>query len=629
MMKKNSNFYFGALAATALLAACATDDGLTDGNYDEQRGVVKTEFTISFPAKVAGGTRMTTETVQGQSTPVFRGIQDILLYPFLSKANGVTSSTTIPDNILLKKGTVGQPGPSDTGTDNKIAKSGALFAGNNSHFYKDIEIAINTQSFMFYGMAIPDGSNNFEHGSIIRNVNGSTFEDITFSLDKIRDDGTTSDNGNMIATYLSNIASAENWYNTPNVVLRTLFEKFITINGGSWNSVKGAVQQLYSELWNRTFKAEADNTVKGNILTAIKNATYAQDNDNDGTLTFEPLGNYPEDISLPDGAAYVTGAWKDANDHSKGYEFTVETTNSNMADVTALDKYVYPAPLYYRAKSNILTADESKYSVYSTASQWNDGTIGTGSDVLDAYGALSTGVNDIVKYTTRSIALVDQIQYAVGRLDATIKANSGTLKDYEDTDIALSRTVEATTVYNFPVTAILIGGQKDVDFEFHQKSNETNVYTIYDKVFDTTINLKESAPTETETTHTLVFETKAAEAADQADCVTKIAVEFLNNSGKLFVGEGGKIIYPDTKFYVVGTFDPYLNTTQHFTGKTGDENLIKQTFVQDYTTKANLIIKSLKHAYNTMPDLRAPQLELGLSVDMSWQNGITQTVNIE
>ena len=56
-------------------------------------------------------------------------------------------------------------------------------------------------------------------------------------------------------------------------------------------------------------------------------------------------------------------------------------------------------------------------------------------------------------------------------------------------------------------------------------------------------------------------------------------------------------------------------------------------FKQDYKTIANFSIaqgtantantKGLAAAYNTVPDLRTPQLELGLSVDLTWQTGIT------
>ena len=56
---------------------------------------------------------------------------------------------------------------------------------------------------------------------------------------------------------------------------------------------------------------------------------------------------------------------------------------------------------------------------------------------------------------------------------------------------------------------------------------------------------------------------------------------------------------------------------------------VTRVFIQDYTTKAIFTINSLKNAYVTIPDLRASKLQLGLSVDLKWQSGLTYNVTIE
>ena len=93
------------------------------------------------------------------------------------------------------------------------------------------------------------------------------------------------------------------------------------------------------------------------------------------------------------------------------------------------------------------------------------------------------------------------------------------------------------------------------------------------------------------------------------------------------------MIYPQCKFYLTGTLDPALNDGQEVTGHTNykdaNNNLIKKAFMQDYTTTANLKISSLMNAYNTLPDLALPQMEMGLSVDLNWKTGISQNINIE
>ena len=46
--------------------------------------------------------------------------------------------------------------------------------------------------------------------------------------------------------------------------------------------------------------------------------------------------------------------------------------------------------------------------------------------------------------------------------------------------------------------------------------------------------------------------------------------------------------------------------------------------MQDYMTTATFTLgaNSLKHAYLTVPDLRAGSMTLGLSVDINWSTGL-------
>lgn len=663
--KKLAYFCVAVLSNVFCLTSCTSEE--VNPNYDAERGVVKTEFTISIPAKPAG-TRMSAGTVQASgNVSGFRGIEGIKLYSFKSKVAGITEGTALPSIIDLAGGSVSTQGASGT-ANNTIANSGALFTNNNAHLYQDIEVPIGTQAFMIYGVAMPSKVNPgtpttaeefaalASNGTLTDNLSSAaTLDAITFSPVPIYANSEIDalGNGPKIADYLTSIAQATGWSASDYVVLQTLYQNFITMRAGSWASVKGAVQQLYTSIYSRTDAVST--AIKGKIL----DDSNVNDNDPaDGTLEFtDPAyGNYPADIHLPDGAAYVkwngsafqainyqsdagyipivlpsgtslAGYYSRTGDEGS-YTYTAITTgtadgtttyyrkyDNTGLDVPNLNRYVYPAPLYYRALSNIRTANASKKDVYSTAATWADVLTGTG-----GYGAEVVGTNDIVKATTRSIAIVDQVQYAVGRLDANVHTQSSatTLKDYENTDISIK---DGSGKYNFPITGILIGGQKAVDYKFEQKDG-VDAYTIYDNAISD-IYLKETESNDK--THTLVFETKDASVVNDPNCVTKISVEFQNDSGKLFVGKDGEIIYPGSKFYLVGTFDPFLNTTYNYAGTTTP---IKRTFVQDYVTTANLVIASLKSAYNTVPDLRAPQLELGLSVDITWQTGISQTITI-
>lgn len=72
---------------------------------------------------------------------------------------------------------------------------------------------------------------------------------------------------------------------------------------------------------------------------------------------------------------------------------------------------------------------------------------------------------------------------------------------------------------------------------------------------------------------------------------------------------------------MVGKLEPSTDPTY------ADMN--NKVFKQDYITTAKVTINSLAHAYNCIPDLKNPKLELGLSVDLEWQEGLVDEVTIE
>ncbi len=99
----------------------------------------------------------------------------------------------------------------------------------------------------------------------------------------------------------------------------------------------------------------------------------------------------------------------------------------------------------------------------------------------------------------------------------------------------------------------------------------------------------------------------------------RVAVE-LENDGADFFGFNDQLIPSGTRFYLVGSL------------KLSDIAAPSRTkvFEQDYKTIANFKIGnlSLTKAYNTIPDLRTPQMELGLAVDLHWTAGLTFTPNL-
>lgn len=649
-METKKAFWHAAIAAIAIcsFSACASSEEDELQSSGNERGVVKTEFTISFPQKMGNATRQSISVVQGQGTPVFRGINSISLRPFTVKKENITAETALSSPLTF------------TGTD--IA-SGTLYSLNNSYLYRDVEIAIGTRSFMFYGCATAETA---QDGTLPNALNGSltpntttptgTLADISFTPTPIYDVKDVKDEttlavptyGKVIAAYLTAIANAKvddthTWANS--YELGTLYTEFVGINAGSWISVQKAVQQLYTTVYSRTepIAAKIREAILASLTVDDTNYQLATDNSGEngattGTLTFANLDKYPANIGLPDGAAYVK--W----DVSKFAALTTsdaETMVDNGGmNFSSLNKYCYPASLYYNGLSNIKISESSKEAEYKNDVEWST-ILGTYTDNTDPDG---TGV---VSSKTRSIAIIEPVQYAVARLDVAVQTNNGgnTLKD-NDKD---GNGKDITVGNNFPITGILVGNQKAVDYKFETTpttdlTEASQLYTIYDsqipitegsitkdcRMFPGTIS---ESDYNKYCTHTLVLETADASSEDDKNNVA-IAVEFQNNSEQIIVGKDKKLIYPGTKFYLVGKLKPYNNNgvkykSSHLpTGKTTASD-ITRAFVQDYTTKVTFRVHDLKKAYNVVPDLRNPNLEIGVSVDLTWQDGITQTIDIQ
>ena len=613
MMKKYLLTLAAFAAATTFFTACSSEE---DVSSSEGSGVVKAEFTISFPQQMGGFTRQSLAVVQGQATPVFRGIQNIELRPFSVVPTAVSASTPVPSAISL--GTT-DPGASGW-TLNDAAMTTLSYSNNEvhkSHLYKDIEIAIGTRSFMFHGVAIPETGGAAVNGSLTRSDEStfSTLANITYSPTQIYTTSSIDKEGSEIADYLTAIAKA----GVGGETTLTLFPNFTNINTGSWNSVKAAVQQVYSQVYDKA----ATGNLQEAIVTAItKNYTigsnsvqFASDPSNSGTLTFNTAYSYPKNINLPDGAAYVE--WNKTD-----LKFDVLTNDNMGKNIATLNTFAYPAALYYYGLSDIKTAAAPMQSKYVSTKTWKQ--------ILDEYDAEGVeGKGTVVQSTTQSIAIVKEIQYAVGRLDVTVSTEGNAyLNDKENNqiNIAAGTTADETT---FPITGIIVANQRPVDYKF--EASGSTEYTVYDSQVTENVpclfpNTKENYPA-TRKTHTLVLQTlDVAESVDNSK--VKIAVEFLNNSGKTIVGKEGVLIYPKTKFYLIGELDPSKNTSQHYTTEEGSP-LIKKAFVKDYVTTAQFVVKSFQNAYNMLPDMRSPKLEIGMSVDLTWNTGITQEIIIQ
>ena len=101
------------------------------------------------------------------------------------------------------------------------------------------------------------------------------------------------------------------------------------------------------------------------------------------------------------------------------------------------------------------------------------------------------------------------------------------------------------------------------------------------------------------------------------DAKVTVVLEFENRSGSKFKGKDC-IVYPGSKFYLVGYVDPTL--------KSGSGDYYNRVFTQDYVTTLDMTISpdGLANAYSVMPDLLASRMEIGVLLVPKW-NAITPT----
>lgn len=453
----------------------------------------------------------------------------------------------------------------------------SLSTTSNAKVYNDVSIPVGTGAVLLYGQAKTNGDDKFANGAVTVPTDYSVLSNVKFAPVNITTN-TINEKATALAQWMTSVANTNSWALSEDETLKDLRTEYLKMTAGSSNSVLRLMQYLYDAL-------SGDND---EVAMAIKTAITAGNGvqEIDGTLSYtegSSLAGYPENINLPDGAARVI--WNTDR-------FDVVSTSGNTGlDVSSLDSYVYPAALCYYDNSNVKTADtEVNMEANSEWSAIVGGMQGTS-----------------VTATTRSIAIESPINYGVGRLTTQVKFGNPRVPDYKDNDSNNS----LVTIPNdgFKITGILIGGQGEVDWKYVPTAEGKK--TIYDKTMVDEMCAKCASDfSNAKANYTLAFETLP-------NVDVNVAIEMVNGDAD-FYGVNGVVIPAGSKFYLVGTLDADVATET-------DEKIFKQ----DFETIAKFNITSLKNAYNGLPDLRTPSLQLGMSVDLKWQKGHSFDVTID
>lgn len=443
-----------------------------------------------------------------------------------------------------------------------------LEEGTNAKVYYEVQIPESTSHFLFYGEAYSANDDARTNGALTANVEQAV-NNISFSLLPISTDAENNGETTTLAAALNSVAQAKdassNTWASSTSDLKPFYDAFTRLKAGSANSIKLALNKLKTGINGATASSEED------LKTAISKAI-------DAALTSIADCTYPQNVGLPDGAAQLK---------FEGGAFSyIDSENIGNLSYTSMDHFVYPASLYYMANTDIKTADTRLSDRYST--NW------------ETCLGLYSGVGKVTA-TTQSVALVKPVKYAVGRFDVAAKFSASSINDNVGESIAV------TAEDGITLDGILIGGQKNADWQFAPLASSEE-YTIYDaSVTSTKLGTADIASK-------IMAQSLALPTTEGTN--VNFALELTNNTGNAFTGVDG--IVPDgAKFYLVGPLVPQEGKADN------------KVFAQAYNTKANVTISSLAHAYNCIPDLKNPELELGLSVNLKWTEGLVQDVTID
>lgn len=374
----------------------------------------------------------------------------------------------------------------------------------------------------------------------------------------------------------------------------------------------------------------------------------------------QDLKGYPfEDFGVPEGAAqlgfHVYGTPTDTTGTYTRDEFYYYHPNKPLVNPTMHEfeprKYLYPAELWYYGNSpiRITEADVTINSYPNGVTPWSTGAW-TG---WQAPGAKVTS-------GTRGVAVVDNINYGVALLKSSVVFAPG-VTILQDNRKKLSEGKEENKTINvssaqLQLRGILIGGVNPrMNWQFTRKYTSTGNHeqlgdlslfdgVIYDHALSST-----AVPNAASPNYTLVYDNYnssggQSEAANQNDVY--VSLEFVNG-GEAFWGRDN-LIPSGGVFYLVAKMpkptadqitalsskwptDHQIPPVWGVNGETvtspavkGQSKQVARVFIQDFVTTATFTIgaTSLQNAYYSVPDLRASQMSLGLSVDLQWTQGL-------
>lgn len=621
MMKREKHI----VAAWAVLA-CLLPSVFTGCGKD----VPDTDGKLSVPVLLSvgelsggAGTKMTDKIVQNDDPRTFRGINNFYVVPF-----SIPKETT--SNITRE---VIQA--SDPCFDENIQMTGNLketsfdgTAANKGFFSPGSYVNAMTNTVLAYGQATAEISETVQLGTVaykqrngvivpndkVTKRTGARAGDIAFDLESILNnpaDYNKWESANLaMLTAIANTQLDNGAKFKDNAALRPAFNAFTgTVTSGT-ETTSGAVFSVASE-------GAVLTRLYADCQTVIASAPADEETRKLAEKVCEVINSYSEgsspllavsaggvvtlqrsastEFGLPDGAvALQWGEWRvGATEGSFGTPGKSEGVN-----LAAKEDYCFPPALWYFVNSPLLGS-----SAGGLERQFNDKTnYPKWSDIV---GATQGGENLYtrgVSLDTKAAIVRDPLQYAVGLLSLKLNGPSPSslteLTDKKGKNISIEDG-------NFPLTGIIVGGQRMQNFDF--TASDQDMRFVYDAdVYDESGAPKSriSSNWSSDPVYTLVFPTRNGEDI-------YFALEFSNESGETFTGAHDCTILPGSKFYLLGVME-------YGTGTASGATKPAAVFVKDHITTLNVSFVGLASAYSILPELISPDLQMGVSTRLNW-----------
>lgn len=593
--------------------------------YSPEGGSVSLPLSISVSGPSAV-TKMTDEVVQtGTYSASFRGMEYVLVFPFATEGATVTGTDAVWGHVL------------------QLPSFGTLVEGSQSRLFNATFLNLRTSNMLCYGKAldnlvpiVPDSISFKRRNGALRYPAPLSVEqasDLQFSPEPFlnawgQSDAFTTWRTNLVK-YLNLVVKSEakNTKVSPNVYyhfripeeyghhpgLEAALSAFVNEGAmipASPEILDAKLTELYRAVYPYAQSRHASEDYHAGtfyyvyelavqILKQINNSSYVTVTGTGTAATVRLIHRGAAAFGLPAGA-YGIQYREGKREFNTALDNSNTGTSSRVGMYTAdAGVYVYPPSLFYRTNSPIGATDNDKVTQYYTP------TTGDWSNIIGHYP------DPIVVSTSRAAAVRNPLQYAVSQLRLRMKKT--TFSSLED-----HRGMVAVNNAHFPLTGVLVSGQRPVDYEFHPVTGTFAAsYIVYDADVYSGDTPRMYISSSVASADVSVLLLESAEGED-----ITFAVEFLNASGETLHGENDCLILPGMHFYLLGRLK--LSSA---TDKTGGQ--ITRVLTQDRVTTVSLSAPDLRHAYTVLPDLRQVQLSIGVDAQMDWYYTPPSTIEIK